>query len=151
MGSEGVAAVSDAGERFYRTVLADVNGTASEAESDSLRDDHDTAREWLAVLTRMVQDTDAAFAKIRADVEARRQASMARGDRGKPDFYAYKAKREQDRAGLLKQKAAIVERMKEARDLIHVFSQDEQHDKNNRFDRMEAKLDKLLRLVEGLR
>jgi phosphoglycolate phosphatase-like HAD superfamily hydrolase len=142
------AAIEDAGERFYRTVLADVNGTATDEEADSLRSDEDTAREWLAVLTRMSQDTDAALTKMRADTLARRQASIAAGPRAKEGFFRWVAERERERAGLVRQKAAIVERIKEARDVIRSVST--RPADSDQLARIETKIDALTDLVRQL-
>lgn len=133
-----------------KLVLDDVNGVAREEDADTLRADEDSVREWLAVLTRMSQDIDAALAQIRADVEQRRQDCLATGPKGKDRFFSFKAQREEERAALIKQKAAIVERMKEARDLLHVFAQDDDHKKHDRLNRIEAKIDAATDLLKQI-
>lgn len=140
----------DSGERVYRRVLADVNGTATEEEADSLRIDEDSVREWLAILTRMSQDADAELSKIRSDVANRQQRSLSEGPRGKDAYFAYKAQRESDRAGLIRQKAAIVERIKEARDILHVFAQEDNAEKHGRLGRIEKKIDALTEMLKKI-
>jgi len=140
----------DAAERFYRVVLADVSGTATDEESDMLRADLDSAQEWRAVLVRILQDTEAALTRIRADVQRKHTDCFKRGSRGKQEYHDYAAAKERERAGLVKQKAAVVEALKEAKSVFVSLHEEKETRDGGQWNRIEKKVDALTVKLDAL-
>lgn len=138
-------------EEYRRLVLRDLHDEASDQEADSLRDSEEAVREWRDSLVRMVQDTDSALARIATEVSDMRQACLRKGPKGKTEFFTYEAARNRERLVLVRQKSALVERLKEAKAALHEFAVDTTDMRDGRMARIEAKVDRLLALVEQLR
>lgn len=141
------------GDAFYELVLADLKGEATDKQTEALRADDDSIREWKAVLTRMLQDADAKLSGIRAEINTRHQECIAAGPRAKSGYFRFKAGKERERADIVKQKAEIVERMKEVKDVLATYENGDFEARQKRiWDKLhavESKLDRVLALLEG--
>lgn len=135
-------------DEYTRLVLREMHDRATDAEAESLREDSGTAREWRDTLVRLVQRVDAKLAKVRGEAMAKEQDCRRKGLKGKDEWFRYQAESEMERKRLVGFKTRIVDRLREAKLLLHELAQDEDDDKGEvkeaRLGRIEAKLDRLL-------
>lgn len=140
------------GDALWDIVLRDVNGRATQAETATLGATQEAAVEWRDVLTRMLMDADASLAAIKGEVDAHHTKCVAMGDEGKQLHMAYQAEAQKRRARIIAHKARLVERHAEAKALVHGAATQKwtafQREKEDRMARIEAKLDRILSLLE---
>jgi phosphoglycolate phosphatase-like HAD superfamily hydrolase len=140
-------------EQLWALVERDVDGTATDAEADSLRADEEAMREWRAILVRMVQDHDSALVRIKGDKEEW-TAKALRGDVTQAEWAEYRGTYERQRVQLVRRKAALVERLKECKDALHAVCQAEYEEKkaikDARLDAIDARLDGLAKMLDRI-
>lgn len=103
---------------FRDVVLRDVRGQATADERAWLGSQALAAR-WLDVLVATKQDVEAQMAEREAELDVFRQECYARGQSGKVPFHEAAAKHKHWRAGAIRFKINVEQRIREAKRIKH--------------------------------
>ncbi len=135
-------------------VRSDIDG--SDEFYDELRESQENAVRWRDTLITILQKTDATLTEMRAEDSRRKTRSHQQGSKGKAAYFIWKTDQDIARAKLVAYKPKIVERLREAKAMVHEDSQDENasrhpKDLNARLDRIEKLVLELLDIARKIK
>lgn len=104
-------------DEFENVVNRDVRGELDYETSLQLRTPENAER-WYEQLLVLKRSVEAQFTANRAERNEKQQECMAKGPKGKTEWFAYRAQAERWRAGAARFKAGVEQRLAEARLLV---------------------------------